>query len=548
MAVSLRAALQIPQRMTELHIGRLCKQPHHDSHDRRRLARNETHATLNGVYFIASVRPMRDWATKIHVTWLIVTVTNLRSSACSTSPFRRKDQLSYLSACIYCGTWPQLSLLTAHNNPCYTTVKAYTTWPSFPPYDRVGPLNAPSPFPAHVSPEPVLHEMMAGAFRASLPPAEERKTPSPFHLNNSKDCTSTTSAPAPSPSVSRTSSGPEYFTYDLIPPGAWDSHVHIIEPQLYLLAPTVAYPPPSATLQQALAFEHSIKISNVVLVQPSIYGTDNSCLLTALRTLGPHRARGVVAFDPSTTSPPLLRHWHALGVRGARIDLMPAGNSVAPIPDRNFKHLLFAYADAIRPLGWVLQLHIPMCMVPLVEELLPHLRITIAFDHFAAPNLIQAKPQPPDGPISLNAMPGFTSLCRILSNQSCRAFIKFSGAYRFVTSIHQGRALHAMARELIRVASARVIWASEWPHTRFEGFDARQYLADCIDWCGGDEVLKKRLFKENAENLWGIESDTKSSKRLSPMDSKRKAGDDAGLDSDVSEAKRLLSQLYDGVR
>jgi len=89
---------------------------------------------------------------------------------------------------------------------------------------------------------------------------------------------------------------PEYDFSNRIPEGAWDSHMHVTLPG-YSLATDAEYIPKVHTVNDAVMFEKTINISNVVLVQPSIYGTDNSCLLHALKAIGPRHARGVVCID-----------------------------------------------------------------------------------------------------------------------------------------------------------------------------------------------------------------------------------------------------------
>jgi len=94
----------------------------------------------------------------------------------------------------------------------------------------------------------------------------------------------------------------------------------------------------------------------MVFVQPSIYANDNSCMLDALRAIGPRRARAVVSFDPLTTPSHTLREWHAIGVRGVRLNLQSTGKEMGA---QDLSAALLQYANAIRPLHWVLQLYVP---------------------------------------------------------------------------------------------------------------------------------------------------------------------------------------------
>ena len=74
-------------------------------------------------------------------------------------------------------------------------------------------------------------------------------------------------------------------------PGTTDCHVHIIGPaDKYPMVPNRTYTPPAATVAQLKAMHARLGISRTVLVQPSFYGTDNSCMLDALAQLGNTRA------------------------------------------------------------------------------------------------------------------------------------------------------------------------------------------------------------------------------------------------------------------
>ena len=51
----------------------------------------------------------------------------------------------------------------------------------------------------------------------------------------------------------------------------------------------------------------------------------------------------------------------------------------------------------------------------------------------------------------------------------------------------------------------RVVFASDWPHTRFEGLDIKPFVKRVMEWCEWDERLIERVFRGNAEMLWDVE-------------------------------------------
>ncbi|KAH7350563.1 putative TIM barrel metal-dependent hydrolase [Rhexocercosporidium sp. MPI-PUGE-AT-0058] len=301
--------------------------------------------------------------------------------------------------------------------------------------------------------------------------------------------------PAPTQSKDHNHDNNEIFL-SLIPHGAWDSHMHIIDPVNYSLAADAQYTPNPHLLPSALSFKNSVNTQNIVIVQPSIYGNDNSCLLSALTTLGPSRSRGVVTFETNNITTSTLRKYHALGVRGVRINLQSVGASADPV---ELASTLHQYADIIRPLGWVLQLYVPLETAIVLEDIVPDLNVRVCFDHFGSPDLTLA----PKGSRDPYAIPGFRSLVNLLEQGS--TFVKMSAPYRLSNATGWSD-LEPIGRELLRVAGMkRVVFASDWPHTRFEDLDIRPFYKIVMEWCNWDKRMIDRVFKGNAEDLWDVD-------------------------------------------
>src|ERR1700716_1261149 len=77
-----------------------------------------------------------------------------------------------------------------------------------------------------------------------------------------------------------------------VPRGACDCHVHVFDPAQFPYASERVYTPPEASAAGLRDLQTALRFDRVVIVQPSVYGTDNSCPLDAMRRLGA-RARGV---------------------------------------------------------------------------------------------------------------------------------------------------------------------------------------------------------------------------------------------------------------
>lgn len=286
-----------------------------------------------------------------------------------------------------------------------------------------------------------------------------------------------------------------------IPSHSWDSHMHVVEPQRFPVCPSAVYQPKVHTLADALAFESALGFEKLVFVQPSIYGTDNSCLLTALEKLGPASARGVVVVDPETIQQEALDHWHTLGVRGLRVNLQ----SVDKVMDQTeLQETLLRHAEIARPRNWIIEVYVPLKMIPMLESIVPHLGVTICIDHFGSPELSSLSWIMDNQPFDPYTLPGFRSLISLL--RAGATYIKVSAPYR-LTKDRQMRDLKAMAREFLTTAPDRVIYATDWPHTRFTGVDISPFTEWCLDLCAHDPILADKLFRSNTERMLKIGHD-----------------------------------------
>lgn len=277
--------------------------------------------------------------------------------------------------------------------------------------------------------------------------------------------------------------------------------MHVVEPRRFPVSPSAVYKPEVHTLADALTFESSLGVENLVFVQPSIYGTDNSCLISALTKLGPSRGRGVVVVDPAAVQQETLDEWHALGVRGLRVNLQSVGKVME---QSELEETLLRHAEVARPRNWIIEVYLPLKMVPMLESVAPRLGVTLCIDHFGSPALSCVSWINSDSSFDPYTLPGFTSLISLL--RAGNTYIKVSAPYR-LTKDQQMRDLKAMAREFLAAAPERVIYATDWPHTRFTGVDISPFTEWCLDLCTHDPELAEKLFRRNTERMLGVDSD-----------------------------------------
>lgn len=264
-----------------------------------------------------------------------------------------------------------------------------------------------------------------------------------------------------------------------MPDGACDCHFHVFGPAArYPYAPGRAYTPPDAPLDAYRTFRAGLGLQRCVIVQPSVYGLDNSCTLDALDALGSD-ARGIVVLDDGFTEADIAA-MHERGARGVRFNLLfPGGPDAA---------LIGRVADLVRPFGWHIQLLIDCRDLP---ELAPALRATklpLVFDHFGHVPAVDAL-----------RSPGFIMLLEML--RQGEAWCKISGAYR-ISREADATDCEELASALAEAGPSRLVWGSDWPHPGFPdpspGPDV--LLRRLFDWMGHD--LATAILARNPADLY----------------------------------------------
>src|ERR1700730_8725904 len=85
-----------------------------------------------------------------------------------------------------------------------------------------------------------------------------------------------------------------------VPAPACDCHTHIQgDPQRFPFFAGRVYTPPTALPEELAALHRALHVRRVVIVTPSVYGSDNSATLYGLKARGPD-ARGVAVIDDKT--------------------------------------------------------------------------------------------------------------------------------------------------------------------------------------------------------------------------------------------------------
>jgi predicted TIM-barrel fold metal-dependent hydrolase len=274
------------------------------------------------------------------------------------------------------------------------------------------------------------------------------------------------------------------------PPGACDAHCHVFGPSdRFPYVPERNYTPPDAPLENYLNLLDTLGLERAVIVQPSIYGTDNRCTEDAIRRMG-RRARGVAVLDLSTGEPELAR-MHAAGFRGARINLAHTGGST---PLSALEELV----EKIVPLGWHLQVYLRGRLLPELLPQLERLAVDLVIDHLGHFEAGQGTEQA-----------GFQALLRLLERGRC--WVKLC-PYRFDSTGPPYRKAAVFARALEQAAPERLVWGTDWPHpdiatTTPEAGETMPNDGDLLDALGvwfEDDATIRRILVTNPAMLYGF--------------------------------------------
>ena len=231
-----------------------------------------------------------------------------------------------------------------------------------------------------------------------------------------------------------------------VPAGACDCHVHVFGTAAeFSFAAQRGYTPPAATAAELLTLQQALRLSRVVIVQPSVYGSDNSCTLDGIRRLG-ERARGVAVIDNATTDA-ALHEMHRAGIRGVRVNLETAGETDPDAARRN----LAAAVARVAPLGWHVQVYTRLSVITSLSEEVARLPVPIVFDHFGGAQAAGGVDQP-----------GFAALLQLVS--AGHAYVKVSAAYRSSEKAPAYGDVAPLAKALITANPDRIVWGTDWPH------------------------------------------------------------------------------------
>ena len=137
-----------------------------------------------------------------------------------------------------------------------------------------------------------------------------------------------------------------------LPPGACDTHVHVFRPDHYPYTPNRAYTPGKVTAKDLGRFLDRHDLDRVVIIQPSVYGTDNRAMLDAIADLK-GRARGIAVVDLKTITDKELSRLDKAGIAGIRLNVATSGEG-------NLARAAKRAAERLAGTDWLIQIYAPL--------------------------------------------------------------------------------------------------------------------------------------------------------------------------------------------
>jgi predicted TIM-barrel fold metal-dependent hydrolase len=282
-----------------------------------------------------------------------------------------------------------------------------------------------------------------------------------------------------------------------VPASACDCHTHIFgDPQRFPFAAGRTYTPETASVAEMRALHRALRTTRVVIVQPSVYGTDNGCTLDAIRQLAPN-ARGIAVIDDST-SDAALDDMHHGGIRGIRINLATVGQTDPELGKRRFE----AAVARIGKRKWHIQMYTQLSVIAAMQKEIASSPVPVVFDHFGGAQASGGTSQP-----------GFDVLLDLV--RAGHAYVKVSAPYRGSTSAPDFADMGPLAKALIAGNVRRILWGTDWPHpdtaagkppteiSPLRQIDDGRVFNQFAAWAGKAEE-RKAILVENPQSLYGF--------------------------------------------
>ena len=265
------------------------------------------------------------------------------------------------------------------------------------------------------------------------------------------------------------------------PRGSCDTHMHFYD-RAVPPAPGGPRLPGHSSVPMYRELQQQLGLERVIVVQPNAYQYDNRVTLSAIAELG-IAAKGVAVVKPGIAEAEIER-LTAAGIRAQRFFALPGG---AVGFDR-----MDEIMARVHPFGWHANIQLNGRDFPQHEAQLRRLPGHFVIDHIG--KYIDPVPAEHEA---------FQALLRLLDTGRC--WVKLSAPYE---SSKMGAPAYddvgRLARELVRHAPERMLWASNWPHPYRNPVPSSAAMLDLlVEWVP-NEATRCRILVDNPAELYGF--------------------------------------------
>ena len=268
----------------------------------------------------------------------------------------------------------------------------------------------------------------------------------------------------------------------VLPQGATDCHAHVFD-SCFPVQENRSYTPAIANKVAYYAMLKTLGFERAVMVQPSVYGMDNSAILDCMQDTQSGLSFRGVAVIPVDSAEQHIQALHDVGIRGVRVNLLFKGG----ISKQDIQTL----AKRIAAYAWHIQFLIDISDFADFDALIRSLPVDVVIDHMGhMPAVLGVE------------HPSFQKLLRLLDEGT--TWVKLSGAYRMTsekTPPYQD--VMPFAQKLVQCNPDRLVYGTDWPHPSIQVPMPND--ADLLDqvehWCP-DSTTQQKIFSTNPEKLY----------------------------------------------
>ncbi|KAH8903836.1 amidohydrolase 2 [Coniochaeta sp. PMI_546] len=293
----------------------------------------------------------------------------------------------------------------------------------------------------------------------------------------------------------------KFLENSLVPPDAWDTHIHVFDPEHFPYSTNRSYTPKPALITEYPFSTTGCK--NIVVVQATVQGHSPNPLLADLgnKSTPATNIRGLCTIDLSETSDAELDTLHAAGVRGVRMSTMTWGHG-SQAEAFEIAEKILAVAEKVARLAWVVDVFTDVktwaAMAGLIRRELD-MRVKLVADHCGGTFPGDEKSEDFEKFVQM-VREGFL-------------FVKLSGFDRLYPG-HEGGmdAMEPIVKAIVEANPKRILYGSDWPHTQLgvsrKGKSDDQRLKDIEGFRDVDDEMHIRTLRkwipdnETWQNLW----------------------------------------------